>query len=278
MNAHRATVCRAALRLPIISCALFVVGCGGGYMAPPAQQQPPPPPAATLEGSWEIHFQSLVTPSNATVVEANLSQSGAHVFSGAPGTLAYRGTGPDAVEIPLTQFGGNCDSGGNDQVVFDGMLTTTGSTRTITLTVTETGTLGSSVITGTASTDGSQFTSGTYSIPAACGFAEDHGTFEGFRDSFQLNPGDTFSGTFNGGADAIVMRFANDATGFGITASGTDNGTPFSIPGSTTGLSVTLSETVSGNTVTWFGVYNTTYNWISFYGPDGKLLGKLSSK
>jgi hypothetical protein len=129
-----------------------------------------------------------------------------------------------------------------------------------------------------ASTDGSHFANGTYSIPAACGSAEDHGTFEGFRDSFQLNSGDAFAGNFNGGSDAIVLRFTNDATGFGITATGTDNGSPFTITGSTVGLSVTLTGTVLGNTVTWFGVYNSTYNWFSFYGPDGRKLGTLSGK
>ena len=133
------------------------------------------------------------------------------------------------------------------------------------------------MITATASTDGSQVTNGTYSIRAACGFAEDHGTFEGFRDSFNTNAGG-YGGNFNGGADAIVMHFTNDPIGFGITAAGTDNGTPFSVNGSTVGLSVTLTGTVAGNAVTWFGVYNSTYNTFSFCGPHAKRLGKLVAK
>jgi hypothetical protein len=59
--------------------------------------------------------------------------------------------------------------------------------------MTEAGSLGTGTSTGTAtiSSDGTQITSGTYTIPAACGFQMDSGTLTGAV----IKP---FSGTFAG--------------------------------------------------------------------------------
>ena len=64
--------------------------------------------------------------------------------------------------------------------------------------------------------------------------------------------------------------------GFGLTASGTDNGTPFTLTGSTVGQLVILSGNVSGHPVTWFGLYDSIYNAFDFYDSDAKFLGSLT--
>jgi hypothetical protein len=70
------------------------------------------------------------------------------------------------------------------QVTLDGTLTNQQpTTETISFVLTETGTLGTAVITASASTNGLSILDGTYTIPAACGFPADHGTFTGFKDS-----------------------------------------------------------------------------------------------
>lgn len=274
--------CRSYFKLAILSFGFVAFGCGGGGYVQPSPQPGPsttPPPGPTvvqsMQGSWEIHFHSAVSPANFFVLEANISHAGTHVFSGAPSTLVYQSPGPDATTLQLSRFGAQCDNGGGtDQVILDGMLSNQQpTTETVTFTLTENGPLGSSVLTGTSATDGLSIADGTYTLPASCGFPADHGTFEGFQDSFGLT-GNNYTGNFNGGADAIVVSFIT--AGFGITATGTDNGSPFTLTGSTVGLSLTLTGTVSGHAVTWFGIYDSTYNTFNFYTLDGKRLGSLT--
>jgi hypothetical protein len=274
------------LQLLVLSLVSVACGCGGGgYVNPTSGGNggggdntggggTGGNSVVSMQGSWEFQFQSAVSPANFFVVEANLSQAGTHVFSGAPSTLVYQSKGPLATTLALSRFGGQCDNGGGtDQVTFDGMLSNQQpTTETITFTLAENGSLGSSVLTGTASTNGSSIAvaGGSYTLPASCGFPEDHGTFYGYHDSIG---GGNYTGAFNG--DAITMNFFPDTSGFGITASGTDNGTPFTLTGSTVGLSVTLTGTVSSHAVTWFGIYDSTYNIFNFYTLDGKRLGAL---
>jgi hypothetical protein len=279
------------LQLVILSLVSVAYGCGGGgYVTPTGSGGnggggdntggggTGGNSVVSMQGAWEFQFQSAVSPANFFVVEANLSQAGTHVFSGAPSTLVYQSKGPLVTTLTLSRFGGQCDNGGGtDQVTFDGMLSNQQpTTETITFTLTENGSLGSSVLTGTASTNGSSIgsTGGSYTLPASCGFPEDHGTFYGYQDSLAVS-GSNYTGTFNSGADAITMNFVPVTAGFGITATGTDNGTPFTLTGSTVGLSLTLTGTVSGHAVTWFGIYDSTYNTFNFYTLDGKRLGGL---
>jgi len=231
-----------------------------------------------MQGSWEIYFHSDVSPNDYIVLEANLSQAGTRVFAGATSALLYQGQSatPSSSLVGLNRFGGKCDSDGKDEVIFDGTLTNQQpTTESVAFTLTENGAVGSSVINASATTNGLNIPAGTYSMPAACGFPEDHGTFQGYQDSLKFSGADSYHGTFNSGTDGILVRFASDPSGFGLTATGTDNGTPFVLSGSTVGFSLTLTGTISGDAVAWFGLYDTTYNTFKFYNTDAKFLGSL---
>jgi hypothetical protein len=122
------------------------------------------------------------------------------------------------------------------QVTLDGTLTNQqATTEKITFTLTENGTLGAAVVTATATTDGSKITDGTYTIPAACGFSAEHGTFTAYNYSIAFGS-DVYSGTLNGGADVIVATFTSTANSFDLALSGQDNGAQFALNGSTVGL------------------------------------------
>jgi hypothetical protein len=261
------------LRPLLLSLSLVAVSCGGSAYSPSPQPSPSPnETTVSMQGSWTIYFQSSVSPNSFTVLEANLSQTGTKVFAGAPSALVYQGTtlGPT---IPLTSLGSKCDSGAVGQVTFDGTLTNVqATTETVTFSLTENGALGKAVITGSASSNGTQVSNGTYTIPAACGFPEDHGTFQGFQDSVKFSSVNTYHGTFQG--NAITVKFASDEA-FGVSATGTYNGTPFSLTGSATGFFLTLTGRISSQEVTWFGLYDSLYNEIQIYDSDGKRLGTL---
>ena len=218
-----------------------------------------------------LYFDSF--PNQIRRLEANLTQSGTHVFAGAPSALIYQSS--NWYLLNILSFGGQCDSNGTEEVTFDATLTNvTATSETLTFTLTETGPLGSAVTTAIVSTDGKQL-KGNYSRSAACGFPEDHGTFDGLQNVMKYSSVDRYHGNFNGGADGILITFASDAGGFGLTAVGTDNGTPFTLKGSTVGQLLTLSGNVSGNPVTWFGLYS-FYNTFDFYDSDAKFLGSLT--
>ncbi len=228
----------------------------------------------SMQGQWEMVFTSTASSTKYTVLEANLTQAGTHVFAGAPSALIYQSS--TSYLLNISSFGGQCDSNGTDEVTFDATLTNvTAASETLSFTLTETGVLGSALTTATVSTDGKQL-KGNYSRPAACGFPEDHGTFDGFQYPLRFSGMDYYHGNFNGGADGIVISFVSDTAGFGLTASGTDNGTPFTLTGSTVGQLLLLSGNVSGHPVTWFGLYS-IYNTFDFYDSDAKFLGTLGS-
>ena len=171
----------------------------------------------------------------------------------------------------MSHFGGQCDSNGSDEVTFDATLsnqTTTG--ETVSFTLTETGDLGSAVTIASVTTNGTQV-NGTYSTAAACGVPEDHGTFSGFGESIAIH--DSYSGLFNGGSDAIVATITTEK--FGITFSGTDNGAPFLLQGSTVGFSMELDGLVGDKTVKWFALYDSTYNVFKIFDSDAKAIGTL---
>ena len=259
------------LRPLILFLSVMNIGCGGSSYSPSPQPLPGPGPDI-MQGSWTISFHSDVFPDSYTVLEANLTQAGTKVFAGATSALVYQGTTLQAT-IPLTSLGSKCDSGAVGQITLDGTLSNLQeTTQTLTFMVTENGALGSAVINASASTNGTQLLNGTYTVPAACGFPEDHGTFQGFQDSVRFSSANTYHGTFLG--DAVTVQLASD-TGFGISATGTFNGTPFNLTGSATGFFLTLTGQISGRAVTWFGLYDSSYNEIQVYDSDGKRLGLL---
>jgi hypothetical protein len=265
--------------LIILSLSLITIGCGGGYSSPmqptpaPSPQPSPNPAVQSMQGAWVVWFHSDVS-NDYTVLEANISQAGTHVFAGATSALVYQGTSPQTT-IPPTVLGSKCDSGAPGTVTVDGTLSNQqATTETLNFTLTQTGALGAAVIAAAVSTNGAQITDGTYSIPAACGFPEDHGTIQGFHDSVTFSGVDTYTGSFHG--DTILVNFKSDPTGFGLSAAGTDNTVSFILSGSSTGSFLTLTGSISGQPVTWLVLYDSTYNTFSIFDSDAKLLGSLS--
>lgn len=275
MTTHAPVKTLFYLRPLILFLSLLNIGCGGSSYSPPPEPAPGPSPGPgpnIMQGSWTISFHSEVFPDSYTVLEANLSQAGTKIFAGAPSALVYQGTTLQTT-IPLTSLGSRCDSGGVGQITLDGTLSDSqGTTQTLTFTVTENGVLGSAVITASASTNGTQILNGTYTVPAACGFPEDHGTLQGFQDSVRFSSANTYHGTFLG--NAVTVQLASDK-GFEVSATGTYSGTPFNLTGSATGFFLTLTGQISGGEVTWFGLYDSLYNQIQVYDSDGKPLGIL---
>jgi hypothetical protein len=268
---------RSRLYLPLIilPLSLLNIGCGGGSYSSPAEPTPQPSPnpaVQSMQGSWTMSFHSDVS-NDYTVLEANISQSGTHVFAGATSALVYQGTSLQTT-IPPTSLGSKCDSGAVGTVTLDGTLANLQpTTEALTFTLTQTGALGAAVINASASTNGANIADGTYTVPAACGFPDDHGTFQGFRDYFKFSGADTYTGTYHG--DTILVNFTSASTGFGLSATGTDNTAAFTLTGSSTGLFLTLTGDISGQPVTWLALYDSTYDTFGIYDSNAKFLGSL---
>ena len=242
---------RSYLRLLILSLSLIGVGCAGGKYSSPIQPAPLPPPSpstrSTLQGPWEIFFQSDLNPHEFIVLEANLSLTDKHLFSEANGAVIFQGQGsmPYQPAISLSHLGGVCHSGSADEVTFDGTLANPNSgTQAITFTLAENSTLGSAVMTASASITATGAMSGTYTLPAACGFPEDHGTISGYEDSTKFSAADVYGGTIDG--NAVVVRFASANDGVGASADGTYSGTTLALTGFASGDALTLTGTISG--------------------------------
>jgi hypothetical protein len=269
---------RSRLYLPLIilSLSLMNLGCGGGSYSSPAVSTPQPSPtpdAQGMQGSWTIAFHSDVS-NDYTVLEANISQSSTHVYAGATSAIVYQGTSLQSTIRP-TSFGSKCDSGAVGTVTLDGTLTNhQPANDALTFTLTQTGSLGVAVINASASTNDTQISDGTYTVPPVCGFPEDHGTFQGFQDSVKFSGTDTYTGTFQG--DTTIVRFTSESSGFGLSATGTDNSAAFTLTGSATGFFLTLTGNISGQPVTWLVLYDSTYNTFGIYDSDANFLGSLS--
>lgn len=267
---------RSYLQPLILSLSFIGIGCGGGKYASPTQPSPQPPPGgSSLQGPWEIFFQSDLNPREFIVLEANLSQTDKHLFSEAHGAVIFQGQGsmPYQPAISVSHLGGECHSGGADEVTFDGTLANPNSgTQAIPFTLAENSALGSAVISASASITATGAMSGTYTLPAACGFPEDHGTISGYEDSTKFSAADVYGGTLDG--SAVVVRFGS-ANGGVASASGTYNGTTLALTGFASGDSLTVTGTISGQETTWFALYDSIYNVFKIYDSNASLLGTL---
>ena len=232
---------------------------------------------APMQGAWEVLFHPDSAPDEYTVLEANLTQSGTHLSVDPTNGLVFQaqGTVPWVMTLQVSQLGGKCGVGGADQVTFDGTLTNQQPVaQSLSFILTENGPAGSAVMTATATTDGQGTLNGTYTLPAACGFPAEQGTFQGFKDSTKFS-NDSYGGSVQG--NATVVNFTSASSGYGLAASGTYNGTPFALNGSTIGLSFNFTGTISGQAVAWFGLYDSLYNNFRIYDSSANPLGGLGS-
>src|SRR6202011_2790362 len=147
--------------------------------------------------------------------------------------------------------------------------------QTLSFTLTEAGSLGTGTSTGTAtvSSDGTQITSGTYTMPAACGFVGDSGTVTGAV----IKP---FSGTFAGmlanGATTDAVTVTISQSNYNLSVTGTDNGAPFTLSGTVVGATFHVTGTIAGRSVEYVGLYETAANDFRVYDTSCNSFGVLN--
>ena len=193
-------------------------------------------------------------------------------FRGFSGTIVSGSIAPgDAVVVA----GSGQPARVREIVTFDGTLANPNSgTQAITFTLAENSTLGSAVITASASITATGAMSGTYTLPAACGFPEDHGTISGYEDSTKFSAADVYGGTVDG--NVVVVHFASVNGGVGASAGGTYRGATLALTGFASDDVLTLTGTLSGQETTWFALYDSLYNTFRIYDSDAKLIGGLT--
>jgi hypothetical protein len=258
-------LCTALLALTLSA------GCGGGSSSSGNNPPPPPPPLTpvNISGQYEVLVVSSSVPTAASLVEVNFTQTGTDVFAAKPSVLMIQGT-IDGGMITLNGPGGQCDNGvaGNDSI-----QGTFSSKTQASLSFSEAGELGTVTATGsvTFSPDGSIITSGTYSIPAACGYLADTGTITGGK----IQP---FSGAYAGmlnGSDAVIVTITQ--SGLNLTITGTDNGAAFTLTGSVIGATFEVSGTFEGQPVQLNGMYDQMNNTFLAFDSQLNYLGTLKA-
>lgn len=248
---RKATIVSLALDL------LLAIGCGGGSSS--SSNNSNSGSSQGISGSYEFVATSSTTSGSTTLIEANLTASGAQ--SGA--------TGPSQVQTATYLNGvwyvnGACSSSSPGQ----NSITGTATGANITLTFNE----GGNIFTGQGTVSGTTI-SGTYSgTNPDC---SDSGTFTG---ALVPNLAGTFSGTLNfpSGPDQVTATLtegSNYSLTVQTTLSGTDNGN-FTFSGSAVANVMFVSGSVNGNAFSLFGyfddkgTYNGTPNSISVFNDN----------
>lgn len=222
----------------LILVALVCFGCsggGGGGSNNGGDGGGTPAPAA-VAGKWEIISTSTQNPGGSypyAAIEANLTQTGTSVFAGdkAAFVILFSAQGPGAL-APLNPCGG----------LPQATINSTLSGQNLSFTLTETGPGGSYVITGTATVSSdAQSISGSYTSPAACGTAADAGTLSG---TLVPSVNGTYATTFGTGL-ALPLTLTEDSA-HDVTATGSYQGSSFTLSGAIFGGSLTLSGDIPG--------------------------------
>jgi len=249
----------------------FSVGCGGGGGS--RTTSPPQFTPASIQGQYEVIVTSSSSPTAVSLIEANFTQTGASVFASKQNVVVIEGT-QGSTGIALNSLGGECDNG----VVGDDSVQGAFSSQTqASISLTEAGSLGNVTATGnvTFSSDGSTITTGTYTIPAACGFLADSGTITGT----QIKP---FSGSYagmlansSGSTDAVIVSVSQ--SGLNLNVTGTDNGTAFTLTGGVVGATFDVKGTISGQPVEDVGIYDHTNNTFLVFDTQFNFLGTLKA-
>ena len=266
------TVTKFCSYASLVAFSIVLTACGGGITIPPG----PIPVGFTpvnIQGQYQVIGRSTINPNGVLLVEANFTQTGNDTFASKSNVVLIQGT-QTSTGITLDAVGGECD---NKVIGGDSIQGTFSSTTQLSFTLTEAGGLGTGTATGsiTFSSDGTQITAGTYTIPAACGFAADSGTVTG-------NVIHPFSGSYagmlansSGTTDAVIVTVSQ--SNFNLTVSGTDNGAQFSLTGSSTGATFDVSGTIAGQAVQYVGVYDPTANDFLVYDISLNFLGTLKA-
>jgi hypothetical protein len=254
--------------------AFSVAGCGsGGSRSSNSGGGSSSFTPVNIQGQYEVQANSSVTPGAVSLIEVNFTQTDTSVFAPKGSVVVIDGT-LNSSFITLQTVAGECDNGvlGLDSVQGNFSAATQAA-----VTLTETGSLGTGTATAnvTFSPDGTKITSGTYNVPAQCGFQPDSGNVVGV----QIPP---FSGTYSGmlanssgGQDAVIVAVSQ--TGMSLTANGTDNGSSFTLNGTVVGATYNVSGTIAGEQVQTLGLYDIVNNDFLVYDDQGDYLGQLNA-
>lgn len=237
------------MRTAFLSLALLVcAGCsglnsnsGGGNSG----NSPAPTPAA-IAGKWEI---ISVSTQNAGAsypnagIEAILNQTDTSVSSSNQATIVI----PFFVQGTNYGIASGTACGGYQATV---SATVTGQTFSFTLT--ETSNSGSYVVTGTATINSSNNSmTGTYTTTGGCGSPADAGTFSG---TLVPSISGTYATTFGTGATTSLT--VTEDTSHNVIATGTYQGSSYTLSGNIIGGGLQLTGTIPGiGDVQYLGFY-----------------------
>jgi hypothetical protein len=248
----------------------FSVGCGGSGGS---SSGTPPITPANIQGQYEVIASSTANPSGVSLIETNFSQAGTSVSASTQNVVVIQGT-QSSNGITLVSLGGECDNG---TLGHDSIQGTFSSQTQASISLNEAGSLGTVAATGnvTLATDGSTITTGTYSIPAACGFLADSGSITGTK----ISPfSGSYAGMLDNGAgstDAVIVSVSQ--SGLNLTVTGTDNGTAFTLTGGVVGATFDVTGTIAGQPVEDVGIYDHTNNTFLVFDTQLNFLGTLKA-
>jgi hypothetical protein len=144
---------------------------------------------ANIQGQYEVQVNSSAEANDVSLIEVNFTQTDTDIFAAKANVVIINGT-MSGSNIQLQTVGGECDNGvlGNDS-----LQGTFASATQASVNLTEAGALGTGTATGsvTFASDGTKIVSGSYTMPAQCGFSAASGTIVGVKVS-------PFSGTYSG--------------------------------------------------------------------------------
>jgi hypothetical protein len=245
----------------------FSVGCGGSGGS---SSGTPPITPVNIQGQYEVIASLTANPSGVSLIETNFSQAGTSVSASTQNVVVIQGT-QSSNGIMLVSLGGECDNG---TLGHDSIQGTFSSQTQASISLNEAGSLGTVAATGnvTFASDGSTITTGTYSIPAACGFLADNGPIVGTK----ISPfSGSYAGMLNNGADAVIVSV--NQSGLNLTVTGTDNGTVFTLTGSVVGATFDVTGTIAGQPVEDVGIYDHTNNTFLVFDTQLNFLGTLKA-
>jgi len=220
--------------LTLVALVCFGCGCGGGSNDGGNGGGSPTP--AAIAGKWEIISSSTQNPGASNpyaAIETNLTQTGTSVFAGdqATGVISFGAQGLGALG-PLNPCGGL------PQATINGTV----SGQNLSFTLTESGPGGSYTVTGTATiSSDAQTILGSYTAPAACGSVADAGTLSGSLVPWVSG---TYATTFDTGL-ALPLMLTEDSA-HDLTATGSYQGSGFTLGGAIVGGFLTLSGNIPG--------------------------------
>lgn len=262
--------------LAAVAFSLLLAGCGGGSggSSDGGGSSTAVPNAAAIVGPWQIQATSTTNQGAAVLIEANLSETGSGTLT-ASGFVVISAT-ISGNQLNITGAGDECQQAGTE-IESSGSISVEEASGETQFTLTETGQNGSVTATGTItfSSDGKSIVSGSYSLPAGCGFPADAGTLAG---SQVVVPSGTYSGMLsssNGTSTVILTLTAGQ--NYQITGTGTVDGTPISLTATVLGSSFNATVTESGTTTTFYALYDATGNDFLVYDEYLDYLGQLSA-